>query len=252
MDYQRADLFTKALPVDRFNYLVRRLGMRCLSPQELDRLAKSHQNRRDLPRNTPLDKVEVLGMIEKRSKVRKGIVPTEMELVLEQTLQGTSYEVSRSTRCYRLSYSEIIDIEKVAVRSSLRLPNNKCALIEVILFSIHNDDGNPARANIKQALGSGISSIRRIERVRYGVSSLDTAYWSCFLRGLCAGVPGPLSSASLEDCWGAPLKGPIERLIRLPASLHELRHAANHPCGESTLVGHRSLHKSTQTPDIPT
>ncbi|GKF73388.1 hypothetical protein Tco_0219720 [Tanacetum coccineum] len=40
-DYQVADLFTKALPVDRFNYLVRRLGMRSLSPQELERLAKS-------------------------------------------------------------------------------------------------------------------------------------------------------------------------------------------------------------------
>nr|GEY64878.1 retrovirus-related Pol polyprotein from transposon TNT 1-94 [Tanacetum cinerariifolium] len=40
-DYQLADLFTKALPADHFNYLVRRLGMRSLSPQELDRLAKS-------------------------------------------------------------------------------------------------------------------------------------------------------------------------------------------------------------------
>nr|GEZ99532.1 retrovirus-related Pol polyprotein from transposon TNT 1-94 [Tanacetum cinerariifolium] len=40
-DYQLADLFTKALPVDRFNYLVCRLGMRNLSPRELDRLAKS-------------------------------------------------------------------------------------------------------------------------------------------------------------------------------------------------------------------
>nr|GEW50767.1 retrovirus-related Pol polyprotein from transposon TNT 1-94 [Tanacetum cinerariifolium] len=40
-DYQMADLFIKALPVDRFNYLVRRLGMRSLSPQELKRLAKS-------------------------------------------------------------------------------------------------------------------------------------------------------------------------------------------------------------------
>ncbi|GKB95887.1 hypothetical protein Tco_0982024 [Tanacetum coccineum] len=35
-DYQLADLFTKALPVDRFNYLVRRLGMRQLSPKELE------------------------------------------------------------------------------------------------------------------------------------------------------------------------------------------------------------------------
>nr|GEV60358.1 hypothetical protein [Tanacetum cinerariifolium] len=68
-DYQLANLFTKALPADRFNYLVRRLGMRSLSPQELDRLAKSHQSWRDLPRNTPLDRVEVLG--EKRVKRHK-------------------------------------------------------------------------------------------------------------------------------------------------------------------------------------
>nr|GEV82818.1 retrovirus-related Pol polyprotein from transposon TNT 1-94 [Tanacetum cinerariifolium] len=40
-DYQLADLFTKALPTDRFNYLVCRLGMCNLSPQELDRVAKS-------------------------------------------------------------------------------------------------------------------------------------------------------------------------------------------------------------------
>ncbi|GJU24245.1 hypothetical protein Tco_1162866 [Tanacetum coccineum] len=40
-DYQLADLFTKALPVDRFNYMVRLLGMRSLSPLEVERLAKS-------------------------------------------------------------------------------------------------------------------------------------------------------------------------------------------------------------------
>nr|GEY49393.1 uncharacterized mitochondrial protein AtMg00810-like [Tanacetum cinerariifolium] len=31
-----ADLFTKALPEERFKYLVRRLGMRCLTPDELE------------------------------------------------------------------------------------------------------------------------------------------------------------------------------------------------------------------------
>nr|GEY43590.1 retrovirus-related Pol polyprotein from transposon TNT 1-94 [Tanacetum cinerariifolium] len=38
-EYQLADLFTKALPVERFQYLVRRLGMRCLTPAELETLA---------------------------------------------------------------------------------------------------------------------------------------------------------------------------------------------------------------------
>nr|GEX24239.1 retrovirus-related Pol polyprotein from transposon TNT 1-94 [Tanacetum cinerariifolium] len=72
-DYQLANLFTKALLADRFNYPVRRLGMRSLSPKELDRLAKSLYIRsmiqpepEDLPRNTTLDRVEVL--VEERHK----------------------------------------------------------------------------------------------------------------------------------------------------------------------------------------
>ncbi|GJR03780.1 retrovirus-related pol polyprotein from transposon TNT 1-94 [Tanacetum coccineum] len=38
-EYQLADLFTKALSEDRFKYLVRQLGMRCLTPEELEVLA---------------------------------------------------------------------------------------------------------------------------------------------------------------------------------------------------------------------
>nr|GEU45347.1 hypothetical protein [Tanacetum cinerariifolium] len=69
-----------------------------------DELSAMAYNRRDLPRNTPLDRVEVLGMIEKKSKVRKERVPTEMELVLEQTQQGisdgvaTSFQLSQDSR----------------------------------------------------------------------------------------------------------------------------------------------------------
>ena len=57
-----------------------------------------HQNRKDLPRDNPLDRVEVLSNDEKRRKVRKGRVPTEIELELEQTQQGSSDEVSVSTK----------------------------------------------------------------------------------------------------------------------------------------------------------
>nr|GFA35509.1 ribonuclease H [Tanacetum cinerariifolium] len=38
-EYQLADLFTKALPEEKFKYLVRRLGTRCLTPEELEVLA---------------------------------------------------------------------------------------------------------------------------------------------------------------------------------------------------------------------
>nr|GEU31927.1 hypothetical protein [Tanacetum cinerariifolium] len=53
-------------------------------------------NQKDIPRDIPLDIVVVL-RYEKRSKSEnKGKVLTEIELVLEQTQQGTSYEVSVS------------------------------------------------------------------------------------------------------------------------------------------------------------
>nr|GEU93986.1 retrovirus-related Pol polyprotein from transposon TNT 1-94 [Tanacetum cinerariifolium] len=39
IEYQLSDMFTKALPEDRFKYLVRRIGMRCLTPAELEVLA---------------------------------------------------------------------------------------------------------------------------------------------------------------------------------------------------------------------
>ncbi|GJR56163.1 retrovirus-related pol polyprotein from transposon TNT 1-94 [Tanacetum coccineum] len=35
-EYQLADMFTKALSEDRFQYLVKRIGMRCLTPAELE------------------------------------------------------------------------------------------------------------------------------------------------------------------------------------------------------------------------
>nr|GEV06136.1 hypothetical protein [Tanacetum cinerariifolium] len=87
-DYQLADIFPKALPVDRFNYLVCRLGMRSVCPQELDRLAKLHQNRRDLPKDTPTDRLEVLRYDTRKRKHQSDIFmifTMTMEILLEPT-----------------------------------------------------------------------------------------------------------------------------------------------------------------------
>nr|GEU47851.1 copia protein [Tanacetum cinerariifolium] len=67
-EYQLADIFTKALPRERFNFLINKLGMKCMSPETLKSLAENKdeywcQNRRDLPRNIPLDRIEVLRKI---------------------------------------------------------------------------------------------------------------------------------------------------------------------------------------------
>ncbi|GKA25126.1 hypothetical protein Tco_0711159 [Tanacetum coccineum] len=39
-EYQLAGLFTKALPKERFEYLVHRIGMRCMTPTQLECLTK--------------------------------------------------------------------------------------------------------------------------------------------------------------------------------------------------------------------
>ncbi|GKC72624.1 retrovirus-related pol polyprotein from transposon TNT 1-94 [Tanacetum coccineum] len=41
-EYQLADMFTKAFSEDRFQYLVRRIGMRCLTPAELEVLENEY------------------------------------------------------------------------------------------------------------------------------------------------------------------------------------------------------------------
>nr|GEX23225.1 hypothetical protein [Tanacetum cinerariifolium] len=48
------------------------------------------ENWKDLPKDTPIDRLEVLRYdIGKRSKVKMGIMPTETKLTLEQTQQVT-------------------------------------------------------------------------------------------------------------------------------------------------------------------
>ncbi|GKB21306.1 ribonuclease H-like domain-containing protein [Tanacetum coccineum] len=88
--------------------------------------------------------------ILRRKSENKGIVPTEMELVLEYTQQGSSHEVSDTlpillsfTHCGNKTILRVLRIILVI------LPEHPS---ETKVF--HNEDGNPARANIKQALGS--------------------------------------------------------------------------------------------------
>nr|GEW76469.1 retrotransposon protein, putative, Ty1-copia subclass [Tanacetum cinerariifolium] len=57
-------------------------------------IGKTLQNRRDLPMDIPVDSVVVLRYEKMSKNENKGKMPTEIELVLEQTQQGTSYEVS--------------------------------------------------------------------------------------------------------------------------------------------------------------
>nr|GFB29942.1 copia protein [Tanacetum cinerariifolium] len=45
MEYQLADIFTKPLPRERFNFLIKKLGMRSMSPKTLKRLTKEEASK---------------------------------------------------------------------------------------------------------------------------------------------------------------------------------------------------------------
>ncbi|GJS04536.1 hypothetical protein Tco_0321044 [Tanacetum coccineum] len=64
-EYQLADMFTKAFAEDRFKYLVRRIGMRCLTPADLEvvRLGINpmiQPEPEDLPKDNPKLEIAVL------------------------------------------------------------------------------------------------------------------------------------------------------------------------------------------------
>ncbi|GKB51868.1 hypothetical protein Tco_0902621 [Tanacetum coccineum] len=65
----------------------------CKTLSNIDAYMKGGQNQRDLPRDIPSDRIEVLRYDTKGVKVRKGIMQSKTELTLEQTQQGVSDEV---------------------------------------------------------------------------------------------------------------------------------------------------------------
>ncbi|GJW96740.1 hypothetical protein Tco_0178548 [Tanacetum coccineum] len=129
-----------------------------------------------------------------RSKCEnKGIVPTEMELVLEYTQQGASHEVS--------NHKLIADIEDdimdpVMQCTTLPKPYSEFLLKELVSFlsqrlnmrstdsltpSIHYEDGNPARAYIKTTLR--LVAVWDVH-LMFSLSSLITTVYHTSIHGL--------------------------------------------------------------------
>ncbi|GJV98213.1 hypothetical protein Tco_1553465 [Tanacetum coccineum] len=97
-------------------------------------------SRRDLPRDNSLVSVEVLRYDYKRSNVNKGIVRTEMELVLEHTQQGTSNEVSdyikmemQMPRSSKVAFCLLEDLTAFCLKISLHFASRPhCVLLQDI------------------------------------------------------------------------------------------------------------------------
>ncbi|GJU04205.1 integrase, catalytic region, zinc finger, CCHC-type containing protein [Tanacetum coccineum] len=108
-DYQLADIFTKALPRERSEFLLPRLGMKSMTPKTLKRLQEGEEDYGTL--------TNILEALDYRFK---------------------EYKVNR--------FNPGISSYVQPIEGSPR--DNPLVSVEVL-----SEDGNPARANIKQALG---------------------------------------------------------------------------------------------------
>nr|GEW33064.1 hypothetical protein [Tanacetum cinerariifolium] len=86
---------------------------------------------RSFLRNTPLDRGEIPGMIEKMSKLRMGIMLTKAELALEQSQQGVSYEVSTSIEEYFVKEYQVKDQDPLS---------QACQRLELVLLVNFKDN----------------------------------------------------------------------------------------------------------------
>nr|GEU29946.1 retrovirus-related Pol polyprotein from transposon TNT 1-94 [Tanacetum cinerariifolium] len=101
MEYQLDDIFTKPLPKERFNFLIEKLGLKCKLPPSCAKFFPNidayvegeHFEWFKAENNTKRPTMFVINWSYKVIRIRgksknKGKVPTEMELVLEQTQQA--------------------------------------------------------------------------------------------------------------------------------------------------------------------
>ncbi|GJR80699.1 reverse transcriptase domain-containing protein [Tanacetum coccineum] len=118
---------------------------------------------RDIPRDIPLFSADVLGLIKEKSE-KKGIMPTEMELTLEQTQQGVSYEVLVDPQGFevgqtsRYSYNNSESVNQIIV---IDVSCEEYAQ-EVLGFSDSSKSGNPT-PSLDPILSTSFPSLTHFE-----------------------------------------------------------------------------------------
>ncbi|GJW48085.1 retrovirus-related pol polyprotein from transposon TNT 1-94 [Tanacetum coccineum] len=131
-EYQLADMFTKALPEERFQYLVRRIGMRCLTPAEL----------------------EVIKLVAGMSKEAGCTAMSSAEA--EYVALSASYAQHSRTKHiltrYHFIMEQVENGHKLVNKSPTLYPCDSARTFRVILFSIHNDEWKSFQCHHQTAL----------------------------------------------------------------------------------------------------
>ncbi|GKC17568.1 retrovirus-related pol polyprotein from transposon TNT 1-94, partial [Tanacetum coccineum] len=194
IEYQLSDIFTKALPRERFEFILPWLGMKCMKPETLNVFRRTRMSNGFascsskgfgiIPKvpDEPKDNSEVIekqarnaqtsltlsyAKLEIQSMVdvpihqedptvqRTPLIDTVISMVTDKKTSTPTPPTTQAqvqlclTSCWKGSLRES---RKLYLKSHTHYPRGIARTSESY-ESTHNEDGNPSRANIKQALG---------------------------------------------------------------------------------------------------
>ncbi|GKE92654.1 hypothetical protein Tco_1573749, partial [Tanacetum coccineum] len=85
--------------------------------------------------------------------------PSQLLRLLSKEVCFISHGDQHASIGFLIPRSLILKSSQAVIKSPTHYPCDNCQNIRVILFSIHSDDGNPSRVNIKQLYGRKIVTI---------------------------------------------------------------------------------------------
>nr|GEX46545.1 retrovirus-related Pol polyprotein from transposon TNT 1-94 [Tanacetum cinerariifolium] len=141
-EYQLVDMFTKALPKDRFKYLVRRISMRCLTPAELEAAIAISFNHVQHSRTKHID----VHYHFIKEKVEKGIV--------ELFFIGTEYQLADL-------FTKALPVERILLEINRALLTN---FVEKFLGTVRFGNNDFA---VIAGYGDVVIGSMRIKKVYY-------------------------------------------------------------------------------------
>ncbi|GJV66903.1 retrovirus-related pol polyprotein from transposon TNT 1-94 [Tanacetum coccineum] len=140
-DYQLADIFTKALPRERFEFLLPRLGMKSMSPKTLKRLQEGRRNCADT-----MDDVNVKTPAEQAPAMAP---PTRTD---DQILPRIRWVPIGKSNCY-LDVERYSNLSKSLATQELENHACKISLFSKLIIEAHTDAKALSRLNHKEVKG---------------------------------------------------------------------------------------------------
>ncbi|GKB21482.1 retrovirus-related pol polyprotein from transposon TNT 1-94 [Tanacetum coccineum] len=130
-EYQLAEIFTKALPQERFNFFIEKLGMKSMSPETLKNLAEEEEE------------IAGLGEAMEAFKRRRSMLDYRIQQLSKSPCEGSVQDVSNDEETKaeeNKADGEVIEKQVGNVQTSLTLSSAELEIQSMVDVPIHQED----------------------------------------------------------------------------------------------------------------